>query len=417
MPALPRLRLRPPRFPRRTIRLRLTAFYSALFLVSGATLLAIIYLLVRLSPTASVHAHSARTAGAGGAEPVPPLAALPSLTSLQAQDARQRTADLHQLLAVSGIALVVMALAAVICGWLVAGRVLRPLRTITAAARDLSSTDLHRRLGLTGPDDELKDLGDTFDGLLGRLERSFQSQRQFVANASHELRTPLTLERALLEAVLTDPDPGAEPLRATCERLLTVNTQQGRLIDALLTLATSDRGIERWEPVDLADLTGHAIASREAEARRLGLRVAASLGPAWTAGDPDLAERLIANILDNALRYNIPGGLVEVRTITQAAEAMVRVGNTGPAVPASEVTELFQPFRRLGDQRTRHGDSHGLGLSIVSAIATAHHAAVNASARPDGGLDIEVRFPAARQTANGHAEIRAPAPGPGPRQL
>jgi signal transduction histidine kinase len=396
MPALPRvrLRLRAPRFPRRTIRLRLTLFYSGLFLVSGAALLAITYLLVRFSPAASVHAHAAVTAGAGGREPVSPLAPLPSLASLQAQDARQRAADLHQLLVVSGIALVVMALASVLSGWLVAGRVLRPLRTITAAACDLSSTDLHRRIGLAGPEDELKELADTFDGLLGRLERSFQSQRQFVANASHELRTPLTLERALLEAVLTDPESGAESLRATCERLLAVNAGQGRLIDALLTLATSDRGIERWEPVDLSALTEHAIASRQAEASRLGLRVTVSLHPARTTGDEALTGRLIANLLDNALRYNIPGGLVEVRTITHAAEVVVRVANTGPAVPASKVSELFQPFRRLGKERTRHGDSHGLGLSIVSAIATAHHAAVKASARPGGGLDIEVRFPA-----------------------
>ncbi|MGH3244792.1 MAG: sensor histidine kinase [Trebonia sp.] len=393
MPALLRLRLRALRFPRRTIRLRLTLFYSGLFLVSGAALMAITYLLVRFFPAAFVHVHSARTAGTGGSRPVSPLAPLPSLAALGAQDARQRAADLHQLLVVSGIALVVMALASVISGWLVAGRALRPLRTITAAARDLSSTDLHRRIGLTGPDDELKELGDTFDGLLGRLERSFQSQRQFVANASHELRTPLTLERALLEAVLTDPELGSESLQATCERLLAVNTQHGRLIDALLTLATSDRGIERWEPVDLAALTGHAIASRRAEAGRLGLRVEASLDPARTAGDRALAGRLIANLLDNALRYNVPGGLVEVRTSTHTTEVMVRVGNTGHAVPASEVSELFQPFRRLGRERTRHGDSHGLGLSIVSAIATAHHAAVEASARPGGGLDIEIRFP------------------------
>jgi signal transduction histidine kinase len=402
MPALLRFRRRMLRwFPRRTIRLRLTAFYSGLFLVSGATLLAITYLLVRFTFPVAAHAHSAGTAGAGGRRPGPPLAPLPSLASLQAQDARQRAADLHQLLVVSGIALVVMALASLVSGWLVAGRVLRPLRTITAAARDLSSTDLHRRLGLTGPDDELKDLGDTFDGLLGRLERSFQSQRQFVANASHELRTPLTLERALLEAVLTGPEPGAESLRATCERLLAVNTQQARLIDALLTLATSDRGIDRWEPVDLSVLTEGAIAVRQAEARRLGLRVRASLAPARTAGDRDLAGRLVANLLDNALRYNIPGGLIEVSTSTHATEVMVRVGNTGATVPAGEVSELFQPFRRLGNKRTRPGDGHGLGLSIVAAIATAHHAAIKASARPGGGIDIEIRFPAVPAEVSG----------------
>jgi signal transduction histidine kinase len=398
MSALSRPRLRTLRFPRRTIRLRLTVFYCGLFLASGAALLAITYLLVRFFPAAPVQAHSVRTAGSGGGKPVPPLAPLPSLASLQAQDARQRAADLHQLLAVSGIALLVMALASVISGWLVAGRVLRPLRTITAAARGLSSADLHRRLSLTGPDDELKDLGDTFDGLIGRLERAFQSQRQFVANASHELRTPLTLERALLEAALTDPESGAESLRATCDRLLAVNTQQERLIDALLTLATSERGIDLWEAVDLSALTSRAIAARQAEARRLGLSIGASLAPARTTGDRDLAARLIANLLDNALRYNVTGGVIEVSTSTHASEVMVRVGNTGPAVPAGEVSELFQPFRRLGGRRTRHGGNYGLGLSIVSAIATAHHAVVKASARPGGGLDIEVRFPAAPQS-------------------
>ncbi len=387
------------RLPRRTIRLRLTLFYGGLFLVSGAALLAITYLLARFAfHTASLHAYSATKppAGPGAASPGPgpALAHLPSRAALQAQAARQSGADLHQLLVVSGIALAVMAVASVVLGWLIADRVLRPLRTITAAARDLSSASLHRRLALAGPDDELKELADTFDGLLGRLERSFQSQRQFVANASHELRTPLTLERALLEAVLTEPEPTTASFRATCERLLASNTRQDRLIEALLTLATSERGIERSEPMDLAVLADQALTSHRAEAERLGLRVQASLAPAPASGDPELAQRLVANLIDNALRYNAPGGWVELVTGTGAGQATARVSNTGPAVPPQELQELFQPFRRLGSRSTRRRDGHGLGLSIVFAIATAHRAALDARARPGGGLDVEVRFPA-----------------------
>jgi signal transduction histidine kinase len=286
-----------------------------------------------------------------------------------------------------------MALASVVLGWLAAGRVLHPLRTITAAARDVSSTSLDRRLALTGPDDELKELADTFDGLLGRLERSFQSQRQFVANASHELRTPLTLERALLEAALTDPEPTTESLRTTCERLLAATAQQDRLTEALLTLATSEQGIERWEPFDLAILADQVLASRQAVAERLSLQVKTSLTAAPSSGDPDLTERLVANLVDNALHYNIPGGWVELVTGTDTGQALICVSNTGPVVPAHEVHELLQPFRRLGSRRTRHDDGHGLGLAIVSAIAAAHHATLSASARPGGGLSVEVRFP------------------------
>jgi signal transduction histidine kinase len=394
--------------PRRTIRLRLTLFYSSLFLISGAVLLAVTYALVRFTvPVASAYSHSAASPGLhsgsrGGAGSAPKLARLPSLASLQAQDSRQSADDLHQLLVVSGFVLIGMALGSVLLGWLVAGRALRPLRTITAAARDVSSASLHRRLALDGPDDELKELADTFDGLLGRLERSFRSQRQFVANASHELRTPLTLERALLEAVLTEPDPTAESFRATCERLLATNARQDRLIEALLTLATSERGLDRWEPFDLAVLTSQVLAARQAEAERLGLHLEKSLAPAPAWGDPDLAERLIANLADNALRYNSPGGRVELVTGAEAGQATLRASNTGPAVPTQELEELFQPFRRLGSGRTgqRGGSGHGLGLSIVTAIVNAHGAVLDARARQAGGLDVEVRFPAARGSAD-----------------
>jgi signal transduction histidine kinase len=368
------------------IRLRLTLFYSALFTVSGAALLTITYLLLRFA-VPPVLAHSLatpRTSGHG-----PRLTPLPSLASMKAAADRQRANDQHQLLVVGGIALVVMALLSLFACWLAAGRVLRPLRAITAAARDLSSTDLHRRLALTGPADELKELGDTFDALIGRLERSFNSQRQFVANASHELRTPLTLSRALLEAALLDP---AASLPETCERLLTVNAQQERLIESLLTLATSERGIQHWSTVDLTALARSAVLSRTAALSRSAVAagqadVDASFEPAFVLGDPDLCGRLIANLLDNALRYNLPtGGVVAVST----GGSWFRIRNTGPVVADDQVDELFEPFRRLGG-RSSDGN-HGLGLSIVSAIAAAHQATVTATAQTGGGLDILVRF-------------------------
>jgi signal transduction histidine kinase len=378
------------RLPRRTIRLRLTLVYGALFLLSGAGLLAVTYLLVRFTfPTASTHAYSsAHPAGAGH-----PLASLPSLASLQAQDASQRDADLHQLLVVSAIALAAMAMVSLLLGWVIAGRVLRPLRTITATARDLSSATLHRRLALPGPDDELKELGDTFDDLLGRLEQSFDSQRQFVANASHELRTPLTLERALLEAAIGNPHATAISLRGTCERLLVANAEQECLIEALLTLATSERGVEVWEPLDLAELTAAILDSRRDDATCLGLRLETVLEPAPCAGNPNLVERLVANLLDNAMRYNTPGGRVEIVTRVNAEQAVVSVENTGPLIPPDRIDDLFRAFRRLGNSRAPHDDGHGLGLSIVAAVATAHHAHLVACPGIDGGLNITVGFP------------------------
>jgi signal transduction histidine kinase len=385
--------------PRRTIRVRLTLFYGGLFLVSGAALLAITYLLAR-SNIAAGAAHNytpitaqARHAAIAGSKLISPSRPA-SVASVRVQDVGQRTADLNQLLVVSGIALIVTALVSIGLGWLVAGRVLDPLRTITASARDISATSLDRRLNLAGPDDELKELGDTFDDLLTRLERSFRSQRQFVANASHELRTPLTLERALLEAVMTDPDATTESLMKTCERVHLATGQQERLIDALLTLAISERGIERAEPFDLAVLADQTIALRQTDAERHGVTFDAALAPAPTMGDPELAERLVTNLIDNAVRYNIPGGRIEVVTGERSGAATIRVSNTGPAVPTDEVDDLFEPFRRLGNKRTRHSDGHGLGLSIVAAIATAHHADLIAHARQQGGLDIQVRFPA-----------------------
>ena len=300
--------------------------------------------------------------------------------------------DLHQLLIFSAFALAVMVVASMALGWFLAGRVLRPLQVITTAARELSASTLHERLALDGPNDELRELGDTFDELLGRLEASFESQRQFVANASHELRTPLTLERAILEVTLADPVASTVSLRTACERVLAIGEQQERMIDALLTLARGERGLERRESLLLDTLTGEVLRERREEIAQRGLRLDAKLEHASTTGDPRLIERLAANLLDNAIHHNVANGWVSVTTATQAAEAVLTVANSGPVISAEEVERLLRPFNRLGANRLGHGDGHGLGLSIVAAIATAHGATLSVHPQPDGGVRAEVRF-------------------------
>jgi signal transduction histidine kinase len=279
-------------------------------------------------------------------------------------------------------------------GWLAAGRILRPLTTITATARRISATSLTQRLDLHGPDDELKELGDTLDSLFDRLEDSFQAQRHFVANASHELRTPLSADRTLLQVSLEDPDaPG--PWQAVAQELLDSNTEQERLIEALLALATSQAGLHHREPVDLSALVSSVLLTPRHEVNRLGLYVETVTKPAVLDGDPVLAERLVANLVDNAVRHNIPGGHVQVTTRTSGGHAVLSVTNTGPAIPPETVDRLFQPFQRLRAHHADKSDGHGLGLSIVAAIATAHDATVIAQAQPGGGLSVNVTFPPA----------------------
>jgi signal transduction histidine kinase len=392
------------RLPRRTIRLRLTALYAALFLVSGAGLLTITYLLVvNQAPgvqTGGVLRSSGGSAaggcfGAGGGSPPVPGQLSPCAVLVQTQEAAQRAGYDSTLLLGSAVALAIMTVTALGLGWLVSGRVLSPLRTITWAARNISASNLHERLALAGPDDELKELGDTVDGLLARLECSFAAQHQFVANASHELRTPLARQRTLLEVALADPGRTAASLATACERALAAEQQQERLIEALLTLARSQRGLDRCEPVDLAALARDAAASRSADARHRGVGVSVQAEPAVFGGDARLAERLVANLLDNAIRHNQPGGQVLVQTGMAGPEAVLSVSNTGPVIRPADVGELFQPFRRGGARRTGDGDSPGLGLSIVGAIAAAHAARLGALAQPGGGLRIEVSFAAA----------------------
>ncbi len=396
------------RLPRRTARLKLTMFYGGLFLVSGVVLLTITNILVRTTtgnffyfqisekglPPAK-NGPPARTIFSYRDHHVPPhLVAQASKAVALAQ--RTHRSDLHQLLVQSGIALAVLTVMSVALGWLVAGRVLRPLRSITARAQRISANNLHERLALEGPDDEFKELGDTLDGLLSRLEGSFEAQRRFVANASHELRTPLTLERTLLQLALSDPGATAASLRSTCEEVLLYGEAQERLIEALLTLATSEQGLETQRPVDLAAITDLVIQTPHPGAERLGVRLESDIKPATTTGDPRLVERLVTNLVHNALGHNRPGGWARVTTSTRGGMAVLSVANSGAVVPPGDIERLFQPFQRRDGSRSGQSEGHGLGLAIVKAVATAHGATVTATARPEGGLAIEVGFRAAR---------------------
>ena len=381
------------RRPRTTVRGRLTLLYGGLFLACGGALLAITYLLVdRTFPNVnemSLGSGGPQTGGATpGGRPSRPL----SLAATAALDAQH--ADLHRLLVVSAIALAVMVVVSLALGWVVAGRVLRPLRTITATTRQISEDNLHQRLALEGPPDELKDLSDTIDGLLARLDTAFEAQRRFAANVSHELRTPLTVGRTLLEMILGDPDANVESFRAVCQDVLEAGDQQEQLIEALLILARSQRVLDRRQPLDLAVIAAEVARAREPAATAEGLCLDVSVQSAPVSGDPHLIQRLVSNLVDNALHHNLPGGNVQVLVDTQARQARLKVTNTGPHVPPDQVSRLLEPFQRMATDRASHHDGLGLGLSIVAAVADSHHATLHAHPRTDGGLDIQVTFPA-----------------------
>jgi signal transduction histidine kinase len=349
-----------------SVRLRFALLYSGAFLVSGLVVLSVAF----LSTSSTQHVGSTS----------PPVVRHPVQASL---------GPLADIIVV----LVVLVALSVAFGWLLASRLLRPVRLMTAAARDISASNLSRRLRPGRRDDEFARLADTLNDLFARLEAAFAAQRRFVANASHELRTPLAAERTLLQVALADPEADTASLREACEQVLALGVRTERLIDALLTLATGERGIERREPFDLADLAGHVVGPLTREAACHGVRLDATLGPAPATGDPRLAESLIANLADNALRHNTPGGWAEISTATRDGDAVVSVRNSGPVIPPQEVDRLFRPFQRLGTERTGRSGGHGLGLAIVSAIADAHGGQVTAAARDSGGLDIDVVFP------------------------
>jgi signal transduction histidine kinase len=420
------------RQPRTTVRWRLTLLYGGLFLACGAALLAITYTLVDHATVTNTPFNFGIETPVGGGGPgggagasfrpapgslakrnfvraspaqrraavqkalPPPVQRLLKTASgrrvILSVGSVQRISDLHQLVIESSIALAIMALISAALGWVVAGRVLAPLRTMTAATQQISEANLHERLAMQGPQDELRQLADTIDGLLGRLEGAFDAQRRFVTNASHELRTPLTTVRALLELVLSDPKATVRTFRSTCQQVLDESAQQEQLIDALLALAHGERGIEARERIDLAAIAGETIAAREPEAASRSIQIDASLEPAPISGDRRLIERLVSNLVDNALRHNTPGGTARVAVRALAGEVEIAVANTGPFVPAQEVGRLLQPFQRVAGDRVGHGEGLGLGLSIVAAIARAHQAALDVKPGAEGGLEISVRF-------------------------
>jgi signal transduction histidine kinase len=380
---------------KRTVRLRLTALYGALFLPLGVALVVITFVVTILSsrpvaqaPVVLLHEHGKTivipSGGAGVRTVTPPDGVHIGSLSL----------DLHEFLLGSCITLVVMIGTTVLLGWLLAGRVLRPLRTITDTTRNISENDLHQRLALPGPRDELTELGDTIDGLLGRMERAFDSQRRFVANASHELRTPLTVDRAMLQVALSDPNITLDSLRVACGEVLEAGRAQERLIDALLTLARSQRGLDHKEPVDVAAVTSAVLLAHEPATVPSGLQVDASLDDATVSGDARLLYQLVSNLVDNAIRHNITGGRVQVTLVASTTEATLTVTNTGPAVAPDQVSRLLQPFQRGTPDRAANPNGLGLGLSIVADIAEAHGAGLDVLPRPEGGLTIMVSFPA-----------------------
>jgi signal transduction histidine kinase len=401
--------------PRRTARLRLTLLYSVLFLLSGAVLLAVTYLLVNQVTAfiplprgeqaffGNLPSVSGAPGGHFGSAVRDRVNAPPAFsTHLHEYVVQMHAYQMHELLIRSVIALGVTAILSAALGWTVAGRVLRPVRQISATARQIGAGNLHDRLSLDGPDDEFRDLAATLDDLLERLDRAFESQRRFVANASHELRTPLTLDRALLERALRSPKPTHDLWRATCERLLASSQQQDRVIEALLTLARSEAGAAPHEQFELSEVIDDLLLSPGLDIGDAGPQIQTTIGPAAVTGDRRLIERLVRNLIDNAIRYNQPSGTVDITTTTSSGDAVLVVSNTGPPVPAADVERLFQPFQRLAPNRGSRAAGTGLGLSIVKAIAEAHDASITADPLPHGGLTIQVRFPTADGIADAH---------------
>lgn len=393
---------------RPTVRLRLTLLYGGLFLGAGALLLAVNYGLVR-SRLPSEPGHDtivlARDPsvlpfpepGMGGPDAVVPVEpGTPEGRRIQEAFARSirdyRRRTLHTLVVQSASALGVMAMLSIALGWVVAGRVLRPLHRITATARRLSKENLHERIALEGPADELKELADTFDDMLARLDAAFDAQGRFLANASHELRTPLAIQRALVDVALAGPERSPEDV-AVAGKLRDAIGRSEQLIDSLLLLARSERRIEEWTGVDLARAAAEALAVAGPEAEAAGVRLDRRLEAAVACGDPPLAERVVSNLVENAVRHNIDGGWVEVATRSDDRWAVLTVANTGREIRPDELSRLFEPFRRLEGDRTRSERGAGLGLSIVRAVVDAHGGRVRAVPRAGGGLEVEVRLP------------------------
>jgi len=395
----------------RKVRTRLTLTYAALFLAAGTALLALTYGLLAASlptqPPSSLtissqvlnNMHQAcKPTGVGSKGPVPrhPTECKQASAAYYAGSAAafqaQRQQALSILLRAALLGLGVITVASAGLGWFMSGRMLRPVRVITETARRASEQHLGERLQLNGARDELKELADTFDDMLERLDTAFATQRRFVANASHELRTPLTVMRTAIDVTLAEPSPTVRQLTDTAVRVRRSIDKAESIIEALLTLAVSDQGKLSTEFTDLATWAEDAIDAAAPEIERRNLTVEAKLDPAETTGDPQLLERMISNLVDNAVRHNEPGGWIRLRTGSSDTAVYLEIANSGPFVPDDKVPELFEPFRRM-EARTGVRDGAGLGLSIVRSVVTAHRATVTGRSQPEGGLDISVKIP------------------------
>jgi signal transduction histidine kinase len=353
---------------KRSLQTRLALAYAAGIFAAGLLVLVIVDLpLVNIRSTKPVGPHVASAVAGSGVAP-------------------------HELLIGSAIAGAVLIPVALALGWFIAGRFLQPLRAITATARAISPGSLHQRVDLGQPRDELTELGHSLDDLLARFQIFFDAQRHFVANASHELRTPLAGLRTLLEVALADPGASAETLRSVCHEALALGEHQERLVQALLALATSERGVTRWDSLDLSNIAQDVVAARHSRVTSQGIHLIDRLAPASTVGDPRLIESLVSNLVDNAILHNRPDGFVEIATLTAGRRATISITNSGPVIADDQLQRLLQPFQRLSPERNGDRDGYGLGLAIVDAVARAHDATLTARAQPEGGLSIQVDF-------------------------
>jgi len=411
------------RWPRRrTARARLTIVYTSLYLAAGSVLLAAVYTLVAHTettvtgfvPDATFLAQCKQTLsrsntkpGATNLSPPSPNLALKCKKAFQAGELlgvkNQHAQTVHHLLFYGIVALVVTTALAAVLGWLVAGRILRPVHAITATARRASETHLGERIALRGPNDELRELADTFDSMLDRLDAAFTSQKRFVANASHELRTPLAVMRTAIDVTLAKTDPSPAQLTTMAHDVREACTTSEKLIEALLTLARSDRGPAVTDHVDLAVCVEDALEASTNEIVNRGLTIETELRPAPVRGDTVLIQRMIANLIDNAIRHNVDGGHLHVATTADQDDCKVNVRNTWEPVTIETIGDLFEPFRRH-DERSHTNDGVGLGLSIVRSVVLAHAGTVHATIDETGDFTVSVRLPAE------HIESTDPTP-------
>jgi two-component system, OmpR family, sensor histidine kinase VanS len=384
---------------RLTIRARLTLSYAGLITGCGAVLITIVYLYMRFVPSYQIA--PARYLGSDPFNPVTPADPVEASGPTQAIEITTVEDFLDNLLIASVVALVLLAVLGGTVGWILAGRIIKPLAVINAAANRAATGTLDHRIDLGGPDDEINDLADTFDRMLASLERSFAAHRRFAANASHELRTPLATTKTMIDVVLADPAADRAELRRLAERLGEVNRASVETVDALLDLADADSGTVSPTSVDLADLVHGVVAqlADEAVAADVVLTAEADLtggGPPCVAlGDPVLLHQAVANLVRNAIRHNVPAGQATVGVSTDDDRTCVTVTNTGPLVPQESLDALTEPFVRGAGRALTRGSGHGLGLAIVSAVASAHSGTLALHPNPDGGLTVHLDLPRA----------------------